>query len=105
MAAAHATCVFAERHIAKVMRAVLDGPVPTPDVEQAPRRGAEHGQAADSVCDLPRDVVAAPYRAFHAADLVHARPVEEVVTASGGRQTACLSAVAVLGVLDRLARL
>ena len=40
LSAAHATSVFAQRHIANVMRAILDGPVPTLDAEQAPRRRA-----------------------------------------------------------------
>ena len=105
MTAAHATSVFAKRDIADVMGAILDGPVSPPQTEQAPRRGAEHGQAGDGIGHFCAEFLAAAHRAFHAADLLYARPIQEVVAAVGGSQTACFGAVAVLVVLDRLARL
>ena len=83
MAAGHAARVFPERDVSDVVQAVLDAPVPAPDLLERLRVCLLGCEAGDGVRRFVRGVAVFAPRAVDAADLADARPVEVFVDAVG----------------------
>jgi hypothetical protein len=70
--------VLAAGHVADVMQAVLDAPMVARQLQQAGGGSLGAPQAGDSIDGLDALLVADRAAAFEAADLLHARPGDEM---------------------------
>ena len=104
VAAAHTASVLAQGHVAHVMRAVLDVPMPTPHPQQTPCPSLPPRQAGDRKRHGRARLLAATDRPLQPTHLLQPRPVHCVLAAIGRPQAPPLAAPPVLVVLRRLMR-
>ena len=97
---AHPAGVFPQRHVAHVMRPVLDRPVAAHPAQQLRRVGPGPRHAGDEVAHLPRRLAVPRHLGLHPADLGHVGPVQ-VVGQPGRRPQRPLLAAAVALVVGR----
>lgn len=75
-ASVQAGAIFTKGHVAHVMRPVLNAPMTTHQIEEAPRTGLDLGKVGDEIDHLPGGLAGLAHRhsARQASDLTEQRP-------------------------------